>query len=56
MLQTRPHKKCCTNSNDTMYVISLLNISMKSNLKQITKVELELTNLYNTLRETTFCA
>jgi hypothetical protein len=45
-----------THSNGTMYVISLLNISIKSNLKQITRVELELTNLYNTLRETTFCA
>ena len=38
----------------TMYVISLFNISIKTNFKQITKVELKLTNLYHTLRETTF--
>jgi hypothetical protein len=37
----------------TIYVISLSNFSIKTNFKQITKVEL---NLYNTLRETTFCA
>ena len=39
-----------------MYVISLSNISIKTNFKQITRVEIRLTNLYNTLRETTFCA
>ena len=33
----------------TMYVISLSNISIKTNFKQITRVELRLTNLYNTL-------
>ena len=41
---------------DTRYVISLSNISIKTNFKQITRVEIRLTNLYNTLRETTFCA
>ena len=40
----------------TMYVISLFNISIKTNFKQITRVELKLTNVYHTLRETTFCA
>jgi len=40
----------------TMYVISLSNISIKANFKQITKVELKLTNVYNTLRETRFYA
>jgi hypothetical protein len=39
----------------TMYVIRLSNISIKPNFKQITRVELKLTNLYNTLRRTTFC-
>jgi hypothetical protein len=39
----------------TMYVISLSNISIKTNFKQITRVEIKLTNLYNTLGETTFC-
>jgi hypothetical protein len=39
----------------TMYVIRLSNISIKTNFKQITRVELKLTNLYNTLRRTTFC-
>ena len=39
----------------TMYVISVSNISIKTNLKQITRIELELTNLDNILRETTFC-
>ena len=38
-----------------MYVIRLSNISIKTNFKQITRVELKLTNLYNTLRRTTFC-
>jgi hypothetical protein len=33
----------------TMYVISLSNISIKTNFKQITRVEIRLTNLYNTL-------
>ena len=33
-----------------MYVISLSNISIKTNYKQITTVELKLTNLYNTLK------
>ena len=37
-----------------MYVISLSNFSIKTNFKQITRVRL--TNVYNTLRETTFCA
>jgi hypothetical protein len=32
-----------------MYVIRLSNISIKTNFKQITRVELKLTNLYNTL-------
>ena len=40
----------------TMYVISLSNISIKTNFKQITRVEIKLLNLYTTLRETTFCA
>ena len=40
----------------TMYVISLSNISIKTNFKQITRVEIRLLNLYTTLRETTFCA
>ena len=40
----------------TMYVISLSNISINTNFKQITRVELKWTNLYNTLRETTLCA
>jgi hypothetical protein len=35
----------------TLYVISLSNISMKTNFKQIIRVEIRLTNLYNTLRE-----
>jgi hypothetical protein len=39
-----------------MHVISLPNISIKTNFKQITRVEIRLTNLYNTLKETTFCA
>ena len=33
-----------------MYVISLSNISIKTNYKQITTFELKLTNLYNTLK------
>jgi hypothetical protein len=33
----------------TMYVISLSNISTKTNFKQITRIELNLPNLYNTL-------
>jgi len=33
-----------------MYVISLSNISIKTNFKQITRFELKLTNLYNTLK------
>jgi hypothetical protein len=40
----------------TMYAISLSNISIKTNFKQTTRVEIRLTNLYNTLWETTFCA
>jgi hypothetical protein len=42
----------------TMYVIviSLSSISIKTNFKQITRVQIRLTNLHNTLRETTFCA
>ena len=40
----------------TMYVISLSNISIKTSFKQITRVDIRLTNVYNTLRETTFCA
>ena len=40
----------------TIYVISLSNISMKTNFKQIVRVEIRLTNWYNNLRETTFCA
>ena len=40
----------------TVYVISVSNISIKTNFKQITRVELKLTNLDNNLRETTFCA
>jgi hypothetical protein len=41
----------------TMYVISLSNISIKSNFKQITKIKLIFTNFfYNTLRKNTFCA
>ena len=41
---------------NTMYVISLSNISIKTNFKQITRIEIRLKNLYNTLGETTFCA
>ena len=33
----------------TLYVISLSNISIKTNFKQITRVEIRLINLYNTL-------
>ena len=40
----------------TMYVISLSTISIKANFKQITRFEIRLTNVYNTLGETTFCA
>jgi hypothetical protein len=40
----------------TMYVISLSNMSIKANFKQITRFEIRLTNVYNTLGETTFCA
>jgi hypothetical protein len=40
----------------TMYVISVSNISIKTNFKQTIRVEIRLTHLYNTLRETTFCA
>jgi hypothetical protein len=39
----------------TMYVISLSNISIKTNFKQIARVELKLTHVYTTLRDTTFC-
>jgi hypothetical protein len=39
-----------------MYVISVSNISIKTNFKQIKIVEIILTNVYNTLRDTTFCA
>ena len=37
-------------------VISLSNISIKTHFKQITRVEIRLTNLYNTLGEAIFCA
>jgi hypothetical protein len=40
----------------TMYVISLSNISINTKFKQITRVEIRFTNVYNTLGETTFCA
>ena len=40
----------------TMYVICLSNISIKTNFKQITNVDLKLTILYNTVRKNTFCA
>jgi len=40
----------------TMYVISLSNISLKPNIKQVTRGEFKLANLYNILRVTTFCA
>jgi hypothetical protein len=40
----------------TVYVITLSNISINTNIKQITRVEMRLTNWYNTLKETTFCA
>jgi len=40
----------------TMYVIILSNIAIKTNFKQITRVELKLSNFNNTLREITFCA
>ena len=53
--QARPDTKSCTNTV-YMYVISLSNISIKANFKQITRVEIRLLNLYNILRETTFCA
>jgi hypothetical protein len=53
--QARPDTKSCTNTV-YMYVISLSNISIKANFKQITRVEIRLTNVYNTLRKTTFCA
>ena len=38
----------------THYVCN--NISIKTNFKQITRVEIRLTNLHNTQGETTFCA
>jgi len=38
----------------TMYVLSLSNISIKTNVKQITRVESKLTNLVTTLREITW--
>ena len=37
-------------------VISLFNISIKTNFKKITRIEIRLTDMYNTLRETTFCS
>jgi hypothetical protein len=40
----------------TMNVISLSNILIEADFKQITMVEMKLTNLYNTLRNTTLCA
>jgi hypothetical protein len=39
-----------------MYVIGLSNISIKANFKEITRVEIKLTNLHDTLREITLCA
>jgi hypothetical protein len=39
----------------TLYVISLSNNSIKTNFKQITRIELKLTNLYKTLRGTALC-
>ena len=39
----------------TVYVVSLSNISIKTNFKQITRVELKLTNLQNALKTATFC-
>jgi len=53
--QARP-AGCKVLYKHTMYVISLSNISIKTNFQQITRVEIRLTNLYNTLRETTSCA
>jgi hypothetical protein len=38
-----------------LYVISLSNNSIKTNFKQITRIELKLTNLYKTLRGTALC-
>jgi hypothetical protein len=38
-----------------VHVKSLSNISIKTNFKQITRVESKLTNVYITLRVTTFC-
>ena len=38
-----------------LHVKSLSNISIKTNFKQITRVESKLTNVYITLRVTTFC-
>jgi len=38
-----------------MYVITLSNISIKKNFKQIARVELKITHVYNTPRDTTFC-
>jgi hypothetical protein len=52
--QARPDTKSCINT--LMYVICLSNISIKTNFKQIKRVELKIKNLYNTLRETSFCA
>jgi hypothetical protein len=40
----------------TMYVIILSSISINTNVKQITRVDKRLTNVYNNLGETTFCA
>jgi hypothetical protein len=40
----------------TMYVISLSNNSINTTFKQITRVEIRFTNVYNTLEEITFCA
>ena len=53
--QVRPDIVLYQHSMYHLYVISLSNISIKTNLKQITRIELELTNLDNILRETTFC-
>ena len=39
----------------TIFVISLSNISIKTNFEQLRRIKFKLANMYNTLRENTFC-
>jgi hypothetical protein len=47
--------QCQCHNMSVNYVIRLSNISIKTNFKQITRVELKLTNLQNALKTATFC-